>query len=122
MTAPAEPTEPSDRASVGSAVLAVVALPVVVGLVLPLAIVAIDPWRRSTEVPSLAIGVVMALTGVAIVARAVLELVTDGRGTLAPVDPPRRLVTTGLFAHCRNPMYVGVLSVLAGLSMASRSP
>ncbi len=119
MTAPADPTEP---ASVASAIRAVVALPVVVGLVLPLAIIAVDPWRRPVEVPSLAIGAVMTVTGIAIVARTVLDFVGQGQGTLARFGPPGRLVTTGLFAHCRNPMYVGVLSVLAGLSMASRSP
>jgi protein-S-isoprenylcysteine O-methyltransferase Ste14 len=29
-----------------------------------------------------------------------------GRGTLAPVDPPRELVATGLYRWVRNPMYV----------------
>jgi protein-S-isoprenylcysteine O-methyltransferase Ste14 len=31
------------------------------------------------------------------------------------------LVTTGLFAHCRNPLYVGNILILAGLGIASNS-
>ena len=31
------------------------------------------------------------------------------------------LVTTGIFAHCRNPLYVGNILVLAGLGIASNS-
>jgi protein-S-isoprenylcysteine O-methyltransferase Ste14 len=37
-----------------------------------------------------------------------------GRGTLAPWDPPRRLVIRGIYRHVRNPMISGVLSVLLG--------
>ena len=37
-----------------------------------------------------------------------------GRGTLAPVDPPRHLVVRGLYRYVRNPMYVGVISILLG--------
>ena len=37
-----------------------------------------------------------------------------GRGTLAPWDPTERLVVEGPYAHVRNPMITGVLSVLVG--------
>lgn len=37
-----------------------------------------------------------------------------GRGTPAPLDPPRLLVTRGLYRQVRNPIYVGVLLILAG--------
>lgn len=37
-----------------------------------------------------------------------------GRGTPAPIDPPKALVARGLYRHARNPMYVGVLSVIVG--------
>lgn len=37
-----------------------------------------------------------------------------GRGTPAPLDPPRALVVRGLYRYVRNPMYWGVLLVLAG--------
>ncbi len=48
---------------------------------------------------------------------------TDGRGTLAPWDPPRLLVVNGPYQYVRNPMISGVLFVVIGealilLSMA----
>jgi protein-S-isoprenylcysteine O-methyltransferase Ste14 len=41
-----------------------------------------------------------------------------GRGTLAPWEPPRRLVVVGLYRYSRNPMYLAVLLTLAGWSLA----
>lgn len=111
-----------EAATVGAALRATLALPVTIGLLVPILLIAVDPWRRALEGPSLAIGAVMGITGAAMVGRTTLDLFRHGQGTLAPWDPPRRLVTTGLFAHCRNPLYLGVLAVLAGLAMASRSP
>ncbi len=37
-----------------------------------------------------------------------------GRGTPAPIDPPKELVTTGLYRYVRNPIYVGVLLIIIG--------
>jgi len=37
-----------------------------------------------------------------------------GRGTPAPIDPPKELVATGFYRYVRNPMYVGVLAILIG--------
>jgi protein-S-isoprenylcysteine O-methyltransferase Ste14 len=39
---------------------------------------------------------------------------TIGRGTLAPWDPPARLVVAGIYRHVRNPMITGVMCVLFG--------
>jgi len=36
-------------------------------------------------------------------------------------NPPERLVTSGPFALCRNPMYLGHLIFLAGLALSLRS-
>jgi protein-S-isoprenylcysteine O-methyltransferase Ste14 len=44
-----------------------------------------------------------------------------GGGTPAPIDPPRRLVVHGLYRYVRNPMYWGVLLMLAGESLSFRS-
>ena len=38
----------------------------------------------------------------------------QGRGTPAPIDPPKELVATGFYRYVRNPMYVGVLAMILG--------
>jgi protein-S-isoprenylcysteine O-methyltransferase Ste14 len=43
-----------------------------------------------------------------------LRFITEGRGTLVPAVPTERLVVSGLYRYVRNPMYVGVLTALAG--------
>jgi protein-S-isoprenylcysteine O-methyltransferase Ste14 len=45
----------------------------------------------------------------------------DGLGTPAPIDPPRTLVVRGPYRVTRNPMYVAVLSVIAGEALLARS-
>lgn len=37
-----------------------------------------------------------------------------GRGTPAPIDPPKELVATGFYRYVRNPMYVGIILILLG--------
>jgi len=44
-----------------------------------------------------------------------------GRGTPAPIDAPKRLVTRGLYRYTRNPMYVGVLTVILGWAVLFRA-
>ena len=38
----------------------------------------------------------------------------EGRGTPAPVDPPKELVAVGFYRYVRNPMYVGILAAIIG--------
>ncbi len=52
----------------------------------------------------------------------VRDFYVAGKGTLAPWDPPRNLVIVGLYRHVRNPMYVGVLALVAGWAVFFRSP
>lgn len=49
------------------------------------------------------------------------DFAVTGRGTPAPIDPPKRLVVRGLYRHVRNPMYLGVLLVVAAWAVLSRS-
>jgi protein-S-isoprenylcysteine O-methyltransferase Ste14 len=45
----------------------------------------------------------------------------NGRGTPAPIDPPRELVALGLYRYVRNPMYVAGLITLLGWILWSPS-
>jgi protein-S-isoprenylcysteine O-methyltransferase Ste14 len=62
------------------------------------------------------LGLVVLAIGLAIYAWCVTDFALAGRGTPAPIDPPKELVVRGLYRFARNPMYVGVLSVIAGQS------
>jgi protein-S-isoprenylcysteine O-methyltransferase Ste14 len=44
-----------------------------------------------------------------------------GRGTPAPIDPPKELVVKGLYRYVRNPMYVGVTLILLGEALLFES-
>ena len=55
-----------------------------------------------------------ALAGVVVLLASVWEFFAAGHGTLAPIDPPRQLVVSGLYRFTRNPMYTGVVAVLLG--------
>lgn len=59
--------------------------------------------------------------GAAVLIRCIADCARIGRGTLAPVDPPKTLVVRGLYRYVRNPMYVGVLWVLLGEALLFRS-
>ena len=67
-------------------------------------------------------GLLPILLGVAVYAWCAWDFTFAGRGTPAPFDPPQELVVRGLYRYVRNPMYVGILSILAGeaLFFASR--
>ena len=59
--------------------------------------------------------------GIGIYAWCVWDFAAFGRGTPAPIDAPRRLVVRGLYRYARNPMYVGVLTVIAGWAVLFHS-
>jgi protein-S-isoprenylcysteine O-methyltransferase Ste14 len=67
------------------------------------------------------LGLVFILAGVGVYGWCAWDFATRGLGTPAPYDPPRRLVTSGLYRFTRNPMYVGILTLLAGEAMLWRS-
>ncbi len=105
-------------ANLASALRAILALPTVFALVVPVAAGLLDPWADDI----LPWGLLLVVVGGVVVARTVTDFFTIGKGTLAPWDPPRQLVTVGLFGWCRNPMYVGVLLTVLGWAISFRSP
>ncbi len=62
-------------------------------------------------------GMLIGSAGVVIALWCVGVFVWSGRGTPAPFDPPRRLVTRGPYRVVRNPMYIGAMLALAGTAL-----
>jgi protein-S-isoprenylcysteine O-methyltransferase Ste14 len=52
--------------------------------------------------------------GLLIMYKTISLFASVGEGTLAPWDPPRKLVVRGIYRYVRNPMISGVLSILLG--------
>src|ERR1700730_16831767 len=59
-------------------------------------------------------GSIIILLGLTIVAFTISSFIRIGKGTLAPWSPPKKLVIRGLYRYVRNPMILGVLTVLLG--------
>jgi protein-S-isoprenylcysteine O-methyltransferase Ste14/HD superfamily phosphohydrolase YqeK len=78
------------------------------------ALSAFGPVRWLVAAPLLLIGAAMYLS-------CLWDFAVTGRGTPAPIDPPKELVVRGLYRYVRNPMYVGVLAAIAGWVVLFRS-
>ena len=59
-------------------------------------------------------GIILLIAGIISYIASAESFVVQGKGTPAPIDPPRLLVTSGLYRITRNPMYVGGILVLLG--------
>ena len=64
--------------------------------------------------PARWIGLPVLIIGAGGLLRCIWDFGRRGKGTLAPVDPPRFVVRTGLYRVVRNPMYLSVLIALGG--------
>ncbi len=67
------------------------------------------------------VGLAPLALGVSALLWCIADFARIGRGTLAPVDPPRALVVQGLYRFVRNPMYVAVFTTLLGEAILFRS-
>ena len=67
------------------------------------------------------LGVPVLLIGVAIYFWCAWDFTFAGRGTPLPLDPPKELVVRGLYRYVRNPMYVGIVSLLLGEALLFQS-
>lgn len=45
------------------------------------------------------------------------DFASAGKGTPAPIDPPKELVVRGFYKYVRNPMYIAVLSLVLGQAL-----
>jgi protein-S-isoprenylcysteine O-methyltransferase Ste14 len=79
-----------------------------------------SPEIFSNPITAFLIGLCVTLTG------QIIRVVTIGLVYIIRGGKDRRiyaedLVTTGIFSHCRNPLYVGNILILVGLGIASNS-
>jgi protein-S-isoprenylcysteine O-methyltransferase Ste14 len=99
-----------------------IVLPGTVTLYLPYLIV--RRWNP-TAFPGWGIWQLFALIpigiGAAVLLHSIWGFADVGRGTLSPVDPPKKLVVKGLYRYLRNPMYVGVVTILLGEALLFHS-
>jgi protein-S-isoprenylcysteine O-methyltransferase Ste14/pimeloyl-ACP methyl ester carboxylesterase len=91
---------------------AFLALPGVVAFAIPL-LIAWPAWRNG-DTPFHLLALLPLLAGIGLLLWCVREFYVAGKGTLAPWDPPRHLVTTGPYRVSRNPMYIAVTAILIG--------
>ena len=92
----------------------IAALPFVVTIVVPVYIARRNgiALRLTNDIPLVALGVVSLVIGVGLFVASLTHFIRRGRGTLAPWDPPRKLVVSGPYRYVRNPMISGVLFIL----------
>jgi protein-S-isoprenylcysteine O-methyltransferase Ste14 len=64
---------------------------------------------------------IVASVGLCMVVWVSVNFVTRGKGTAVPMLPPTRFVAVGLYRYVRNPMYIGLLLVIAAEAMFFRS-
>ncbi len=100
------------------ALLAFLMVPVVVAGITPYLLSLYDPFKAHGSLS----GLFIQIFGLIILLCCVRDFYISGKGTLAPWDPPKKLVTVGLYRHVRNPMYISVLCILLGWLILTASP
>ena len=99
------------------ALLAYLLLPGIFAGILPLYLGLSDPAGGSGSI----FGLVAVVIGLILHFWCVRDFYVSGKGTLAPWDPPKNMVSTGLYQFTRNPMYLAVLLIILGLAIVFES-
>ena len=63
---------------------------------------------------NLILGLALIIAGLIIMVLTISSFIRIGKGTLAPWSPAKKLVVVGLYRYVRNPMILGVFTVLLG--------
>jgi protein-S-isoprenylcysteine O-methyltransferase Ste14 len=59
-------------------------------------------------------GILLCLTGAALLFSGAYYLIRRGDGTPLPCDPPKRMVVSGPYAHIQHPMLAGLFLIVLG--------
>lgn len=90
-------------------------LPVTVLVLIPLFI---ENNRSVKQLWAFLVGIAIICMGLLVMIATITLFIRKGKGTLAPWSPPKKLITHGIYSRVRNPMIMGVLTVLLGESIA----
>ena len=96
-------------------------VPGVVAVYVPLRLVSATQARPVSGI-LFWIGIAMLAIGGLLYVACTWQFAVRGRGTPAPVDPPKVVVVQGPYRWVRNPMYLAVLSAVAGWALMYQTP
>lgn len=94
-------------------------LPVTIAVIIPLFIISsfnnhLLTFNSILSGLMLILGILLIFLGLLFVFYTNKSFLEIGKGTLAPWDPPKKLVVDGTYRHVRNPMISGVLMIVLG--------
>jgi protein-S-isoprenylcysteine O-methyltransferase Ste14 len=91
----------------------------IISFILPITVLIIVPINIETDWSitfgwNLILGLILIIIGLIIMGLTISSFIRIGKGTLAPWSPTKKLVVIGLYRYVRNPMILGVFTVLLG--------
>ena len=86
--------------------------PGVLGGLLPLTVLQTGPRLQTGIFSYLAFP--LWVIGALVLLSCFWDFAHKGLGTPVPIDPPKKLIVSGLYRYVRNPMYVGVFLAIIG--------
>jgi protein-S-isoprenylcysteine O-methyltransferase Ste14 len=98
---------------------AILLLPGMVAVVIPATILY---FTGISQPRSVILGSLFMILGLTLMVWTNRLFSTVGKGTLAPWNPPEKLVVRGVYRHVRNPMITGVFCILLGEAIFFGSP
>ena len=94
---------------------AILALPVTVCVLIPAILLYLSGWQWGDGcLWRLMVGAICLLAGLTLAIWTIRLFQNKGKGTLAPWDATRHLITSGPYAYVRNPMITGIFLILTG--------
>jgi len=91
----------------------------IISFILPVTVLIIVPINIESNWSilfgwNLIFGFILIIAGLTIMVLTISTFIQIGKGTLAPWSPTKQLVVVGLYRYVRNPMILGVFTVLLG--------
>lgn len=98
----------------------------IISFMLPVTVLLVVPWLIGDDAriePGFLFwsGLVFITAGLSLLVSTIILFATIGSGTLAPWFPTGKLVVAGPYRYVRNPMILGVLTILLGESALFQS-